>query len=372
MSTDHHDHDSHDDHSHENGASATSPDRSEPSRAAPLLEAHDLGVRFRVGGPPWRRRYLHAVKDTSFTIARGETLGLVGESGSGKSTTGRALLRLVDLHQGTVTVDGEDVGSASGSSLRALRKRMQMVFQDPYSSLDPSMVVGDSIAEPLQTHTSMSRSERLDVVRDLLEKVGLSAAHAERYPYEFSGGQRQRIAIARAIALQPDLVVMDEAVSALDVSTQNQVINLVESLRDEFDLAYLFIAHDLSVVRHISHRVAVMYLGEIVEIGPTERVYNHPAHPYTEALLSAVPVPDPTVQRTRQRVILTGDLPDPTDPPSGCSFHNRCRYAMDVCSVERPPLVEISGGGEVRCHLQTSGPTLDGRPLETAVSLTTN
>ena len=354
------------------GTTQTDPSARSSSGGGPLLEARDLGVRFRVGGPPWNRTHLHAVKDTSFTIGRGETLGLVGESGSGKSTTGRALLRLVDLHEGTVTLDGEDVGSARGSKLRALRRRMQMVFQDPYSSLDPSMVVGDSIAEPLQTHTDMSRSERLDVVRDLLEKVGLSAAHAERYPYEFSGGQRQRVAIARAIALQPDLIVMDEAVSALDVSTQNQVINLVEDLRDEFELAYLFIAHDLSVVRHISHRVAVMYLGEIVEIGPTERVYNHPAHPYTEALLSAVPVPDPTVQRRRERVILTGDLPDPTNPPSGCSFHNRCQYAMDICSVERPPLVEISDGGEVRCHLQTSGPTLGGRPLESSVSLTTN
>ncbi|WP_420452381.1 ABC transporter ATP-binding protein [Ilumatobacter sp.] len=345
--------------------------RSTASGSTPLIDARDLGVRFQVGGPPWNRTYLHAVKEASFTIARGETLGLVGESGSGKSTTGRALLRLVDLHTGTVEVDGEDVGRASGSKLRALRKRMQMVFQDPYSSLDPSMVVGESIAEPLQTHTSMSRSERVDVVKDLLEKVGLSAAHAERYPYEFSGGQRQRVAIARAISLQPDMIVMDEAVSALDVSTQNQVINLVESLRDEFELAYLFIAHDLSVVRHISHRVAVMYLGEIVEIGPTERVYNHPAHPYTEALLAAVPVPDPKRQRNRERVILTGDLPDPTNPPSGCSFHNRCRYAMDVCSEERPPLVEIAGGGEVRCHLQTSGPTLDGRPLEEAESLPT-
>ena len=336
---------------------------------SPLVEVEDLGVRFAVGGMPWNRTYLHAVKDASFTIGRGETLGLVGESGSGKSTTGRAMLRLVDVHSGTVRLEGDDVAEAKGKQLRSMRKRMQMVFQDPYSSLDPSMVVGDSIAEPLQTHTSMSRSERLDSVKDLLEKVGLSAAHAERYPYEFSGGQRQRVAIARAIALQPELVVMDEAVSALDVSTQNQVINLVESLRDEFGLAYLFIAHDLSVVRHISNRVAVMYLGEIVEIGPTERVYNHPAHPYTEALLSAVPVPDPKIQRTRERVILTGDLPDPTNPPNGCTFHNRCQYAMDVCREERPPLVAIHDGGEVRCHLQTSGPTLDGKPLEQAESL---
>lgn len=339
------------------------------TEATPLIDATDLGVRFSVGGPPWSRTHLHAVKHASFSIAQGETLGLVGESGSGKSTTGRALLRLVDMHTGTVTLDGEDIGSASGKRLRSLRKRMQMVFQDPYSSLDPSMVVGDSIGEPLQTHTSMSRSERLDVAKDLLDKVGLSAAHADRYPYEFSGGQRQRVAIARAIALQPELVVMDEAVSALDVSTQNQVINLVESLRDEFGLAYLFIAHDLSVVRHISHRVAVMYLGEIVEIGPTERVYNHPAHPYTEALLSAVPVPDPTAQRTR--VILTGDLPDPTNPPDGCTFHNRCQYAMDVCRQERPPLVTVADGGEVRCHLQTSGPSLGGQPLDTAASLPT-
>ncbi|MFV0256875.1 MAG: ABC transporter ATP-binding protein [Acidimicrobiales bacterium] len=328
-----------------------------------MLDVADLGVTFSLGGPPWNRRMLRAVKGVNMTLARGETLGLVGESGSGKSTTGRALLRLLP-HTGRVVLDGVDVSAAGRGTLRGLRKRMQMVFQDPYSSLDPSMVVGESIAEPLRTHTSMSKSERDDEVKSLLEKVGLSPAHAARYPYEFSGGQRQRVAIARAIALRPDLVVMDEAVSALDVSTQNQVINLVEDLRNEFDLAYLFIAHDLSVVRHISHRVAVMYLGEIVESGPTERLYRHPAHPYTEALLSAVPIPNPVLQRTRDRVILRGDLPDPSDPPAGCSFHTRCPYAMDICGVEAPPTVQVQGGGETQCHLHTSGPTLRGAPLE--------
>jgi len=354
----------------ETGAAQDTVDRTAPSMqpsggpSDALLTARGLSVRFPVGGPFWNRQYLQAVKNVDLHIGRGETLGLVGESGSGKSTTGRALLRLVDIHGGDVRLEGVDVRAAKGADLRALRRRMQMVFQDPYSSLDPSMVVRESIAEPLQTHTDMSRKERDDVASDLLEKVGLLAAHGERYPYEFSGGQRQRVAIARAIALNPDLIVMDEAVSALDVSTQNQVINLVEDLRNEFDLAYLFIAHDLSVVRHISHRVAVMYLGEIVETGPTNRLYENPAHPYTQALLSAVPIPNPREQRTRERIVLHGDLPDPTSPPPGCTFHNRCEYAMDICRQVRPEPTPVDGGGVVACHLQTSGPNpLAGAPL---------
>ncbi|TQM02124.1 ABC transporter ATP-binding protein [Pseudonocardia kunmingensis] len=325
----------------------------------PVLQAEGLRVRFPGKG---RRPGVTAVDDVSLHIGRGETLGLVGESGSGKSTSGRAVLRLVPLEAGRILVDGEDVTRYRGARLRRLRRQMQMVFQDPYSSLDPSAPVGASIAEPLRVHEKMTKQARRDRVEELLDLVGLRPSHADRYPYEFSGGQRQRVAIARALALHPRLIVCDEAVSALDVSTQNQVINLLEDLRERFELSYLFIAHDLAVVRHIAHRVAVMYLGRVVESGPVERVYERPAHPYTQALLSAIPVPDPK-RRGAKRILLSGDLPDPSAPPPGCPFHTRCAYAMDVCKREMPAMTPIAGGGEAACHLQTTGPTLTGRPL---------
>jgi peptide/nickel transport system ATP-binding protein len=328
----------------------------------PMLEAEGLRVTFRGKGRFGRGPGVTAVNDVSLRIERGETLGLVGESGSGKSTTGRAVLKLVPLEAGEVRVDGQDVTGQRGAELRRLRRQMQMVFQDPYSSLDPSAPVGASIAEPLRVHESMSKQARRDRVVELLDLVGLRPSHADRYPYEFSGGQRQRVAIARALALHPRLIVCDEAVSALDVSTQNQVINLLEDLRERFELSYLFIAHDLAVVRHISHRVAVMYLGRIVETGPVERIYERPAHPYTQALLSAIPVPDPK-RKGAKRILLSGDMPDPSAPPPGCPFHTRCAHAMDICTREMPAMTPIAGGGEAACHLQTSGPTLAGRAL---------
>ncbi|MEU7816039.1 ABC transporter ATP-binding protein [Pseudonocardia sp. NPDC049154] len=322
--------------------------------AGPVAEVEDLTVDFRLrGGILGRAGTLRAVRGVSLEIGERETLGLVGESGSGKSTTGRAMLRLVEPTAGSVRLDGEEITALGRGDLRLARRRMQMVFQDPYSSLDPAMVVGESIGEPLDVHESLSRSERTTRVGDLLEQVGLSATYAQRYPYEFSGGQRQRLAIARAIALNPRLLVCDEAVSALDVSTQNQILNLLEDLQAEFGLSYLFIAHDLAVVRHIAHRVAVMYLGEIVETAPTDRLFDRPAHPYTEALLSAVPVPNPRRQRERERIVLRGEVPDAANPPSGCAFHTRCPHVMDVCTVEAPPVVVAPGGGTVRCHLHT-------------------
>ncbi|MGZ4428180.1 MAG: ABC transporter ATP-binding protein [Nocardioidaceae bacterium] len=332
--------------------------------AQPLLDVRDLNVTFGRAGRRGTGRVVRAVTDVNLRIAPGETLGLVGESGSGKSTTGNAILRLVPIADGEVRLDGRNVAEARGSELRRLRRQMQMVFQDPYSSLDPSSTVGGSVAEPLQVHEGMSARDAARRVAELLEVVGLPAGHASRYPYEFSGGQRQRIAIARALALNPKLIVCDEAVSALDVSTQNQVINLLEDLRDQFGLSYLFIAHNLAVVRHISHRVAVMYLGRVVEQGPSERLYERPAHPYTQALLAAIPVPDPTgPRRQRERLLLRGDLPDPADPPAGCPFNTRCPYVMDVCRQSMPKMTPVDDGGEVACHLQTTGPTLSGRAL---------
>ncbi|MCW2665633.1 MAG: peptide transporter ATPase [Frankiales bacterium] len=327
-----------------------------------LVTVENLFVSFKSKGRFGRGDVVRAVNDVSFQIGSGETLGLVGESGSGKSTTGRALLQLVPVESGKVSVNGRNVTGLRGAQLRALRRQMQMVFQDPYSSLDPSAPVGASIAEPLRVHGVASGKAARARVEELLDLVGLRPSHADRYPYEFSGGQRQRVAIARALALNPKLIVCDEAVSALDVSTQNQVINLLEDLREQLGLSYLFIAHDLAVVRHISHRVAVMYLGHIVEVGPTERVYTAPGHPYTQALLSAIPVADPT-RRNVDRILLKGDLPDPSNPPSGCPFHTRCAYVMDVCREVMPEMTPLDGGGTTACHLQTSGPELRGRTL---------
>jgi len=288
-----------------------------------------------------------AVDGVSFTIRRGETLGLVGESGCGKTTTGRVILRLQEPTAGEVIFEGRNVFALNKEELRRMRRDMQIIFQDPYSSLNPRMTVGDIVGEPLEIHNIARGREKLRRVQELLEVVGLSPYHVNRYPHEFSGGQRQRIGIARALALNPKLIICDEPVSALDVSIQAQILNLLEDLQKEFKLTYLFIAHDLSVVRHISDRVAVMYLGKIVELAPTEQLFENPQHPYTEALLSAVPIPDPEVKR--ERIILPGDVPSPVNPPPGCRFHTRCLYAEERCRLEEPPLEEVAPGHFAAC-----------------------
>jgi peptide/nickel transport system ATP-binding protein len=294
---------------------------------------------------------VRAVDDVSLTIERGETLGLVGESGCGKSTVGRAIIRLYEPTAGKIRFDGQDITNLGEGELRPLRRRMQMVFQDPFSSLNPRHSIGRMVAEPLRVHGLASGKTAQRRVRELLEIVGLPADAATRYAHEFSGGQRQRIGIARALAVNPDFIVADEPVSALDVSIQAQIINLLENLQSEFDLTYLFIAHDLAVVRHISDRIAVMYLGTIVEVSPADELYDNPLHPYTISLLSAVPIPDPVVERQRESILLAGDLPSPANPPSACRFHTRCPYIQPTrCTEESPPLRELQPGHFVSCH----------------------
>ena len=322
--------------------------------APPLLEVRDLKVHFSVRRGLLQRAVgtVKAVDGISFDVAKGTTLGLVGESGCGKSTTGRALLRLVEPTAGSVRLGGVDVGKLRDGELRRARRRMQMIFQDPYASLNPRMTILDTVAEPLGIHGLVKTSrERLERVAQLMQTVGLEPAYMRRYPHEFSGGQRQRIGIARALSLSPELVVADEPVSALDVSIQAQIVNLLDQLQKDLGLTYVFIAHDLAVVRHISREIAVMYLGRIVERAATEDLFARAAHPYTQALLSAIPIPDPKIERKRKRLVLRGDVPSPLNPPSGCHFHTRCPYVMDRCRTEEPVLREVRAGHVAACHL---------------------
>lgn len=316
---------------------------------APILSVSGLAIDYELssGGLFRKRRTLNAVNDVSFDLFPGETLGLVGESGSGKTTVGRAVLRRLGVAQGKIIFDGKDITHLRGEELRRLRSRMQIVLQDPYTSLNPRMKVRDIVAEPLRVHGLAEGSEM--VVAELLERVGLSRDAADRYPHSFSGGQRQRIGIARALALKPSLIVADEPVSALDVSVRAQVVNLLQDLQRDLGLSYLFIAHDLAVVRHISHRVAIMYAGRIVEIAPSEEIYNRPIHPYTESLLSAVPVANPKIQRARQRIIAPGESVDIADPPKGCRFHPRCALATQRCREEEPPLLHKTPDHSAAC-----------------------
>ncbi len=328
------------------------------STSGPLLRVEDLKVYFPIREGLIRERHVgdvRAVDGISFEMRRGETLGLVGESGCGKSTTGRAIVRLYEPTAGRIVFDGVDTMTLDRAGMKGMRRRMQMVFQDPYASLDPRMTAGGIVSEPMDIHGVGSRADRQDRVRELLATVGLNPDYAERYPHEFSGGQRQRIGVARALALEPDLIVADEPISALDVSIQAQIINLLEKLQERLGLTYLFIAHDLSVVRHISDRIAVMYLGRIVELASSRLLNREPLHPYTVALLSAVPIPDPVVEARRRRIILTGDVPSPVNPPSGCRFHTRCWLRDKLgnpqeCVTVDPVPREVLPGHEVACH----------------------
>jgi oligopeptide/dipeptide ABC transporter ATP-binding protein len=317
-----------------------------------LVRATDLVKHFPITSGVIIQRQVaavHAVDGISFSIRKGETLGLVGESGSGKSTTARLLLRLLDLTSGQIELEGEDITTASGARLRGVRQKMQIIFQDPYASLDPRMTVRDIVGEPLVIWNRWKNGGGARVA-ELLERVGLNPDHANRFPHEFSGGQRQRVGIARALALQPKLIVCDEPVSALDVSVRAQILNLLANLQRDFDLTYLFISHDLSVVRQVTDRLAVMYLGKIMEIGERDELYERPVHPYTQALISAVPIPEPVKERQRKHIVLGGDIPSPVNPPSGCRFRTRCFKAQDICATEEPPLVDRGHGHPSACH----------------------
>jgi oligopeptide transport system ATP-binding protein len=340
--------------------------------APPLLSLRDLRMHFPIyEGLVFRREkaVVRAVDGVTLDIRAGETLGLVGESGCGKSTTGRAILRLyepgVGRRSGEIRYAGQDLQTLAEREMRPLRKDLQIIFQDPYASLNPRMTVGQIIGEPLRVHGLAKGREALDRVAELMELTGLSPQMVRRYPHEFSGGQRQRIGIARALAVSPRFIVCDEPISALDVSIQAQIMNLMEELQAKFNLTYLFIAHDLAAVRHISDRVAVMYLGKVVELADRNAMYDAPQHPYTRALLSAVPIPDPVIERKRKRILLEGDVPSPMSPPSGCRFHTRCPYAEKVCREVEPPLTALSSGHQVACHLATEG-RLPAPPVLTA------
>lgn len=312
-----------------------------------LIEIKNLKKYFPVKSG-YKSAYVKAVDDVSLYIKKGETLGLVGESGCGKTTLGRTLLRLHEPTEGQILFHGEDITKAN---MHSLRRKMQIIFQDPYASLDPRMTVGDIIAEPLDIHKMYkNKAERQEKIYSLLETVGLNREHANRFPHEFSGGQRQRIGIARALAVEPEFIVCDEPVSALDVSIQAQIVNMLEDLQQEKNLTYLFIAHDLSIVKHISNRIGVMYLGHLVELTTSKELYENPLHPYTQTLLSAIPVADPITSRTRERIVLSGDIPSPINPPSGCPFRTRCPYATDICAKERPALKDYNDGHLAACH----------------------
>jgi oligopeptide transport system ATP-binding protein len=317
----------------------------------PLLQVKGLKKYFPITGGIFGKKIgeVKAVDNVSFTVYKGETLGLVGESGCGKSTTGRMLLRLIEPTEGSIVFENKEITSLSKSELRKMRRQMQMVFQDPFASLNPRHTVEKILEEPLIVHGIGSKQERKKRVQEMLEVVGLSSYHARRYPHQFSGGQRQRIGIARALMTHPKLIIADEPVSALDVSIQAQVLNLLEDLQKEFGLTYIFIAHDLGVVRHISDRIGVMYLGRLVELADSDKLYENPKHPYTKALLSAVPIPDPEHKQDKQ--LLSGDLPSPANPPKGCAFHTRCSACMEICKTTRPELKEIEQGHYVACHL---------------------
>jgi oligopeptide/dipeptide ABC transporter ATP-binding protein len=334
------------------GRPMATPAEASSTNNIPVLRVTDLEKRFAIRKGILGRvaANVHAVDGVSFEVSHGETLGLVGESGCGKSTVGRTILRLIDPSAGKIELSGVDITALKHKALRSHRREMQIVFQDPASSLDPRQKAGDIVGELVQIHMDLSKNELRDRVAQLFEKVGLRPAQMENYPHEFSGGQRQRLGIARALSLNPKIIICDEAVSALDVSIQAQVINLLRDLQDELSLSYLFIAHDLAVVEHISHRVAVMYLGRIVEMADKRELFGNPLHPYTESLLSAVPIPDPTIKRAR--VLVQGDVASPINRPSGCHFHTRCPLAFDRCKTEIPPLKEVSPGHTVSCHLR--------------------
>jgi len=346
-------------------ATATAKSGVRKVEGAPLLQLDDVKMHFRTKGDGFlsrRTQWVQAVDGVDLTVEPGETLGLVGESGCGKSTTARLITRLLEPTGGKIKYQGVDIAHMSERQLRPYRREIQLIFQDPYSSLNPRHTVGTIVGTALRTHDMVPKGGELTRVQELLELVGLNPEHFNRYPHEFSGGQRQRIGIARALALEPHLIVADEPVSALDVSIQAQIVNLLADLQDRLGLTYVIIAHDLSVIRQVSDRTAVMYLGSIVELGPTDEVYRAPAHPYTQALISAVPVPD-VDRAARNRIVLTGDVPSPINPPAGCRFHPRCRFAQDRCRSERPPLREIAPGRTVACHFPlTAAPSVSPLP----------